>query len=104
MKFKLHEFWTGNMQKLVIKSNDNGRGYTNAYVTFEPDTLYETSDPILIKFIKGEIGEVRENPVWTVGFQQVLDYNKISYEKNKCSTCPSAKPHIRYNPFKIVEE
>lgn len=104
MKFKLHEFYTGNMNKLVLKSNDNGRGYTNAFVTFEPGIEYETHDPILIKYIEGEVGDPNENPVWTADFQQVLDYYKIPYHKNKCSSCPSAKPRISYNPFKIVEE
>lgn len=105
MKFRLHEFYAGNMAKIVIKSVDSGKGgYTNAYVIFEPDTEYETNDPVLIKFIKGEIGEPCENPVWTPEFQQVLEHYGIPYEKNKCSTCPSAKPHIKYNPFKIVEE
>lgn len=104
MKFALHEFYTGNLSKLVIKSNDNGKGYTNAYKVFEPGKDYITTDPILIQFIKGEIGEVRENPVYTADLQQTLDFYKIPYEKNKCSTCPSAKPHLRYNPFKIIEE
>lgn len=104
MKFRLHDFYAGNLNKLVIKSVEGGKGYTNAYVTFEPDTDYETTDPVLIKYIHGEIGEVRENPVYTPEFQQQLEYYGIPYEKNKCSTCPTAKSHIKYNPFKIVEE
>lgn len=105
MKFRLHDFYAGNLNKLVLKSvNGHTGGYTNAYVTFEPETEYETQDPVLIQYIKGEIGEVRENPVWTPEFQQQLEFLNIPFEKNKCSSCPTAKPHIRYNPFKIVEE
>lgn len=89
---------------MVIKTAETGKGYTNAYVLFEPDTEYETTDPVLIKFIKGEFGEVRENPVLTANLKETLDYYKIPYEVNKCSTCPTAKPHIKYNPFMIVEE
>ena len=102
MRFALHDFIEGAIDRLVMKSNDKG-GYSTSRVTFLPHTVYETSDPILIKYLTGEIGDVRQKSLLTVELKDDLKANDIDYEVSKCGTCPSAKPKAVYNPFKIIE-
>lgn len=104
MKVRLQDFYQGGLRKLCICTNQNGKGYTNASYQFEPDTTYEFSDPILVQFFKGEIGDVREHFVSTPDLIEQLKYYKVPYEVRKCGTCASAKAHVWFNPFKIVEE
>lgn len=87
-----------------MKSAPNGKGVTNAHYLFVPGTEYETTDPVLIEYITGQIGDPRESVVMTQDMKQVLEYYKVPYEITKCSSCPSAKPSLKYNPFKIIEE
>lgn len=103
MKIMLHEFIAGAVRKVCICSLPNGRGYTNKTYVFEPETEYNVEDETLIRYFKGEIGDVRENRVKTPQLIEELKYYHVPYEVTKCSTCPSAQPHVRFNPFKIVE-
>lgn len=103
MKFALYDFIEGAIDRLVMKSNDKG-GYSTARVTFLPHTDYETTDPVLIKYLKGEIGDVNQKSLLTKDLESELKANGVKYEVKKCGTCPSAKPKAVYNPFRIVEE
>lgn len=103
MKFKLHDFYGGAVERLCIVSRKEG-GYTNAYYTFLPGKVYETSDPVFIQYITGQIGDVKENKVKTAELQSELDAAGIKYEQRKCGSCANAKPHLVYNPFKILED
>lgn len=104
MVVRLHDFYTGAIRKTVICALDNGKGYTNKTYEFLPDTDYEFQDPTSIKFFKGEIGEVREHQVSTPDMIERLKAYHVPYEVKKCSTCPTAKPQVWFNPFKIVED
>lgn len=104
MKVKLHSFYEGAIRKLCITSLENGKGYTNVNYTFEPDTVYEFYDPVIIQFFKGEIGDVKEHLLQTPEIVAELKARNIPYEIKKCSTCPTAKPHVSFNPFEIIEE
>lgn len=103
MKFKLHDFYGGAVERLCIVSRKEG-GYTNAYYTFLPGKVYETSDPVFIKYITGEIGDVRENKVKTADLESDLKAAGVEYKQTKCGTCAAAKLHLVYNPFKILED
>lgn len=103
MKFTLWDFIEGAIDRFVIKSNGKG-GYTNARVTFMPDEIYETEDDILAKYIKGDIGDVRQKSIVTPELMEDIKSRGIEYELSKCGTCANAKPEVFYNPFKIVEE
>lgn len=104
MKFMLREFMTGAIRRVCMVSLPNGRGYSNKTYIFEPDTEYSVSDETLIKYLKGELGDVRENRVKTDELIEKLRYYNVPYTVDKCSTCPSAQPNVHFNPFKIVEE
>ena len=97
--FALHDFIEGAIDRLVMKSNSDGRN-TTARITFLPHVEYDTEDPILIKYLKGEIGDVRQKSLLSPN----LKANHIDYEVKKCGTCPSARPKAYYNPFKLVKE
>ena len=101
--FALYDFIEGAIDRLVMKSTSDGKT-TSARITFLPHVEYDTSDPILIKYLKGEIGDVRQKSVLTPDLKQDLEANGIEYEVKKCGTCPAAKPKAYYNPFKIVKE
>lgn len=104
MKVMLHEFMTGAIRRVCICSLPNGKGYTNKTYVFEPETEYNVQDETLQKYLKGELGDVRENRVKTDALIEKLKYYGVPYTIDKCSTCPSAQPHVHFNPFKIVEE
>ena len=105
MKFQLHDFIKGKITKNCHITNPNGKGYRNALYDFEPGEVYETADPILTAFIKQEgVGDVREKSLSTPDLKEQLEYYHIPYEVHKCGGCTNAKPHLYYNPFKIVEE
>lgn len=103
MIVRLHDFFQGAIRKTCICSLPNGKGYTNKTYEFLPDTDYEFHDPTIIKFFKGEIGEVREKRPSTPELLATLKAYNIPYEAKKCSTCPSAKPTVMFNPF-VIEE
>lgn len=104
MKVMLHEFMTGAIRKVCIVSLPNNRGYSNKTYVFEPGTEYNVNDDTLKKYLKGEIGDVRENRVKTDQLIEELKAYDVPYTVDKCSTCPSAQPHVHFNPFKIVED
>lgn len=106
MIFKLQDFYSTPLTKLVIKSQKApNKGWTNAHHEFEPDTEYETHDPVLISYIKGETGDVMEKPVKTPQMVELLEMAGVPYvTKKSCSSCANAKPHIWFNPFKVVSE
>lgn len=104
MKVMLHEFIKGAIRRVCIVSLPKNRGYTNKTYTFEPDTEYNVEDETLKKYLKGEIGDVRENKVKTPQIVEELKAYGVPYEVSKCGSCPSAQPHVHFNPFKIVED
>lgn len=101
--FALHDFIEGAIDRLVMKSTSEGKT-TTARITFLPHTEYDTSDPTLIKYLTGEIGDVRQKSLLTPTLKQELEANHIDYEVRKCGTCPSSRPKAYYNPFKLVKE
>lgn len=103
MIFALHDFMAGAIDRMVMVSRPEG-GYTSKRLTFLPDTKYETTDPVFIDYIKGKIGDVREKMVSTAELKAELDRAGVVYEVTKCGHCPSAKPKVVFNPFKVIED
>lgn len=103
MIVRLHDFYQGAVRKTLICSLEGSKGYTNKTYEFLPDTDYEFEDPIAIQYFKGEIGEVREHRPSTPDFIEMLKAYGVEYEVKKCSTCPTAKPQVWFNPF-VIEE
>lgn len=104
MKFRLHSIFEGAIDRIVMCSGKTPGTETNKRMTFLPDTIYSLSDPIAIKYIKGEIGDVREKLLATDALKAQLKYNNIEYTIKKCGTCVSAKPKAFFNPFEILED
>lgn len=104
MIVRLYDFFQGAIRKTCICALDGGKGYTNKTYEFLPDTDYEFHDPTIIKFFKGEIGEVREKWVYTPELVAQLKAYGIPFETKKCSTCPTSKPTVWFNPFQIEED
>lgn len=103
MIFALHDFIEGAIDRMVMVSRDKG-GYTSKRLTFLPNEQYSTVDPIFIKYVKGEIGDVREKMLSTPALKAELTSRGIAYEVTKCGHCPSAKPKLVFNPFRVIEE
>lgn len=101
--FALYDFIEGAIDRVVMKSTDDGKT-TTARLTFLPHVEYDTSDETLIKYLKGEIGDVRQKSLLTLDLKQELEANHIEYEVRRCGTCPSSKPKAHYNPFRLVKE
>lgn len=104
MKFKLLDLFGGAISRVCMCSGQNGKGYTCAHYVFEPGKIYETDDPTLMKYIKGEIGDVMEQPILTDSLKEDLRLGGIKYTVKRCSTCTGSKPHAVFNPFEIIEE
>lgn len=104
MRFKLLDFYGGAITKVCIATGQNGNGYTNATMTFEPGKIYETKDPTLMAYIEGKLGDVNESPILTDDLATELQLAGVKYTTKKCGTCVSAKTHAVFNPFVIVEE
>ena len=102
MKFVLQDFLTGAIDRMVMKRGDRKTGYTTARITFLPDTVYTAEDDLLIKYIKGEVGDCRQKSLATPDLMEELRSRGIKYEVKKCGTCSTAKPNVFYNPFKIL--
>ena len=77
---------------------------TNKRMTFLPNTVYSVNDPLVIKYIRGEIGDVREKMAATADLKAQLDASGIEYEIKRCGTCSTAKPKVVFNPFEILED
>lgn len=101
--FALRDFIGGAIDRLVIMSADSG-GYTTRHKTFYPDEEYEINDPVAIKYLKGEIGDVRQKSILTPELKETLAEYNVPYEVKRCGSCANAKPKAYYNPFKMVEE
>lgn len=106
MKFTLQDFISGAIDRMVMKSKPGGPegSYTSARITFLPGEEYETADPLLIKYIKGEVGDCRQKSIANVSLIDDLKSHGIEYEIKKCGSCSNSKPSAIYNPFKIIEE
>lgn len=106
MKFKLHDFIEGALVRMIYKSapNGKGKGIVNSRVTFLPGETYEATDELLIKLIKGEIGDIRQKTVLTEDLKSTLKSYGVKYDTIRCGTCTGAKPYALYNPFKILED
>ena len=104
MKVRLHDFYHGAVNKIVICSLENGKGYTNKSYIFEPGVTYSFQDPILQQYFRGEIGEVREHQVSTPELKEELRGYGVEFEVKKCNSCPTAKPQLWFNPFVIEED
>lgn len=103
IKFRLLPFIGGNIERNIMKTNPEG-GFISARLAFAPDVEYEADDPVVIKYIKGEIGDVREKSLQTPQLLAELDSLGVKYEKVFCNSCHGSKPSLRYNPFQILEE
>ena len=103
MKFRLHPIFNGAIERIVMCTGPKPGLETNKRMTFLPDTVYSLNDPIATKYIKGEIGDVREKMVATEALKTNLEYHKIAYTIHKCGTCANARPKAFFNPFEILE-
>lgn len=101
--FRLHDFIKGAIDRMVIMTNPKG-GYYNSRVTFYPDEDYEVEDPLLIEYLRGEKGDVRQKSIYSKELIDDLTARGISYEISKCGTCSNAKPRVLYNPFMEVKD
>lgn len=104
MKFKLHSIFNGAIERIVMCSGKTPGTETNKRMTFLPDTIYSLTDPIAVKYIKGELGDCREKMIATDALKEQLKYHNIPYTIKKCGTCTSAKPKAFFNPFEILED
>lgn len=101
MVFKLHDFIKGAIVRMVAKHDDRGN-VVHARITFEPGEEYEVTDQLLIDYLLGTKGDVRQKSVFSQDLIRDLKANNIPYEVSKCGTCSNAKPRVLYNPFKVV--
>lgn len=103
IKFQLLPFMGGGIERQVMKTNPEG-GYISARLGFNPGIVYEASDPVVIDYIKGKVGDVREKSLQTPQLLDALNDLGVPYEKKVCRSCNGAKPSLLYNPFQILEE
>lgn len=104
MKFKLHDIFVGAIERVVLCTGSKPGTETNKRMTFLPNTVYSVTDPLVIKYIKGEIGDVREKMTATADIKNQLKAAGIAYTIKKCGTCSTAKPKVVFNPFVILED
>lgn len=100
---KLHDFIKGAIVRMVAKRDKNGNAVYGR-VTFEPGEEYTVDDPLLLEYLTGEKGDVRQKSVYSKDLIDDLKKNNIPYEISKCGTCSNAKPRVLYNPFVITDE
>lgn len=103
IRFRLLPFMRGSIERMVMKTNPDG-GYISARLGFSPDQEYTADDPVIISYIKGEIGDVREKSLQTPQLLEALTELGIPYEKKVCRTCNGSTPSLLYNPFQILED
>lgn len=105
MLAKLYDFHEGAIHFVVPFTSPSGKGQSNAYVTFEPDVVYKTEDPIIQMWFRGEVPGAIANPILSSDLREALSYFNIKYKVNSCGTCSGGKnTHIEYNPFEIIED
>lgn len=103
IRFRLLPFMRGNIERTVMKTNPEG-GYISARLGFSPDIEYTAEDPVVVSYIKGEVGDVREKSLQTPQLLEALNELGVVYEKKVCRTCNGSTPSLLYNPFQILEE
>lgn len=103
MVFKLHDFIKGAITRMVAKHDKNGN-VVHARITFEPEEEYEVTDQLLIDYLLGKKGDVRQKSIYSKELIEQLKADNIPYEISKCGTCSNAKPRVLYNPFYVVKE
>lgn len=104
LHFQLHDFIAGAITRMVPTTIANGK-YTYKRLTFLPRQPYYTDDPAFARYIKGEVGDVREKSVRTSELVAKLQSKDIPFENiKKCGSCPSAVSKIAYNPFGFKED
>lgn len=103
IRFRLLPFIGGSLERMVMKSNPDG-GYISARLGFAPDTIYDATDPVVIDYIEGKVGDVREKSLQTPQLLEALKEYNVPYEKRVCYSCNGSTPSLLYNPFQIVEE
>lgn len=101
--FRLLPFIGGNIERDVMKTNPDG-GYLSARLSFAPGYNYSAEDPIVIDYIKGNVGDVREKALQTPQLLEELESRGVKYEKKFCQTCSGSNPSLLFNPFEILEE
>lgn len=104
MRLELHKFHEGAINLMVTKTSASGKGYMNAFYSFEPGVVYRTNDPVVKQWVRGEIPGAEVKTIASSGLRQVLDYYQIQYDKTSCGSCATSKPHYIYNPFHIIED
>lgn len=103
LHFKLHDFVKGAITRMVPTTIGTGK-YTYKRLTFLPDQPYFTDDEAFARFIKGEIGDVKQKTVRSEELVNLLNSLNIPFDPiKKCGSCPSAVAKIAYNPFKFTE-
>lgn len=104
LHFQLHDFMAGAITRMVPTTTKPGK-YTYKRLTFLPGKEYYTDDPAFARYIKNEVGDVREKSVRTPALVAKLQSRGISFENiKKCGSCPSAVSKIAYNPFTFKED
>lgn len=98
----LHDFIKGAITRMVAKHDEKG-GVVHARIEFLPGEEYEVDDPLLIDYLTGKKGDVRQKSQYSKELIDELKARAIPYDISKCGTCSNAKPRVLYNPFKIVE-
>lgn len=100
---KLHDFIKGSIVRMVAKHDKNGN-VVHGRIEFLPGEEYTVDDPLLLDYLTGKKGDVRQKSVYSKDLIDDLKANNIPYELSKCGTCSNSKPSVLYNPFKIVDE
>lgn len=103
IRYQLLPFMRGSIDRRIQMTNPEG-GYMGATLGFEPGIVYTASDPVVIAYIKGEVGDVREKSLKTDQLVSELEELGVPYEKKVCSTCNGSTPSLLYNPFQILED
>lgn len=104
MKFVLYDFIEGGLSKIYPKTSTDGKTYTNRVKVFVPGKEYNTSDEIVMKWVKGEIPGAETDSIATPALKEALAVNGIAFSASKCGNCANAQVHYTYNPFRIIEE
>lgn len=99
---KLQDFIKGAIVRMVAKHDKNGN-VVHARITFEPGEEYDVEDPLLLDYLTGKKGDVRQKSVYSQDLIDELKAKNIPYEISKCGTCSNAKPKVLYNPFVITK-
>lgn len=103
MIVKLHDFIKGAIVRMVAKHDKNGN-VVHARIEFVPGEEYTVEDPLLIDYLSGAKGDVRQKSIYSKDLIEELTARRIPYEISKCGTCSNAKPLVLYNPFLLLPD